>query len=79
MLLKWYGQLDGTDEIFPASVPCNIQKDYAEFKGWGDINYGDNCKKYLDVEDAVWFYHTSFDIKKIKDTKVYFVTKGIDY
>ncbi len=79
MDLKWVGQLEGSDELFPASVPGNIQKDYARFKDWGDINYADNCKKYLEIEDGVWFYHTSFGVEKNPGERVFFVTKGIDY
>ena len=79
MNLKWFGQMEGDKNIFPASVPGNIQKYYADFMGWGDINYGNNCKEYLDIEDAVWFYHTSFDNERKNDEKIFFVSKGIDY
>ncbi len=79
MNLTWFGQMEGVAERFPVSVPGNIQRDYALFKNWGDINYADNCEKYLKIEDAVWFYHTSFDVKKSPEERVFFVTKGIDY
>jgi len=77
--LQWFGQMEGSQERFPASVPGNIQNDYARFKNWGDINYADNCAKYLEIEDAAWFYHTSFDLEKRPEERVFFVTKGIDY
>ncbi len=79
MDLVWFGQKEGTEELFPATVPGNIQKDYAAFKSWGDIHYADNCEKYLEIEDEVWFYHTSFDGTRATDERVFFVTKGIDY
>ncbi len=79
MKLKWFGQMEGSEEIFPASVPGNIQNDYARFKEWGDINYADNCLKYLEIEDAAWLYHTSFDVARQPDESVFFETKGIDY
>ncbi len=31
------------EELIPANVPGNVQSDYAEFYGWGDVNYADNC------------------------------------
>jgi len=79
MDLVWFGRMDGTNECFPATVPGNIQKDYAAFKQWGDLNYANNCEKYLEIEDATWFYHTSFAVKKCPEEQVFFVTKGIDY
>ena len=36
-------------EFFDVKVPGNIQKDYAEFMGWGDINCMNNCKKYEEI------------------------------
>ena len=41
---------------FTATVPGNIQKDYAAAKNWGDIHYGDNCLKYSEIEDDTWLY-----------------------
>lgn len=79
MDLKWFGQREGSAEWFPATVPGNIQRDYALFQGWGDLNYGDNCKQYLEIEDSAWFYHTSFDVSVQAGQRVVFVTKGIDY
>ncbi len=79
MELKWCGQKIGENEFFDASVPGNIQNDYAIFKKWGDINYGDNCKKYLQIKDDEWFYKTSFNIDVLEDEKAYFVSNGIDY
>ena len=79
MGLKWFGQREGSEERFAASVPGNIQRDYALFQGWGDVNYGDNCKKYLEIEDSAWFYHTTFDLTVQEGQHAFFATKGIDY
>lgn len=75
--LTWLGRREGEDVWFPASVPGNIQNDYAIFNNWGDLNYGDNCLRYLDIEDDAWFYRAEFEINDEKN--VYFVSGGIDY
>ena len=49
---------------FPASVPGNIQKDYADFHNWHDINYSDNCKLFLPIEDFAWCYKTRLEFEK---------------
>ena len=49
MDLIWTGRMEGTDEVFPASVPGNIQADYAAAHGWGDLHYADNCQRYLEI------------------------------
>ncbi len=64
---------------FKVNVPGNIQKDYAEHMGWGNLNWMDNCKKYLEIEDYFWSYKTDIEYKASVDEKVFFVTKGIEY
>lgn len=66
-------------EFFDVTVPGNIQKDYAAFMGWGDINWMDNCKKYEDTESWYWVYKTDVEYSKKDGEKVFFVTKGIEY
>ena len=78
----WLGcaVVDGKkSEYFPVTVPGNIQKDYASFAGFGDINYMNNCKKYEEIEDWSWNYKTTVNADVKKDEKVFFVTEGIEY
>ena len=79
MKLHWRGKRIGENDFFDVTVPGNIQNDYAIFNNWGDINYSDNCKRYLEIEDDEWIYETKFSVKFENDEKVFFVSKGIDY
>ena len=79
---EWQGRLinsDGTSEGFPASVPGNIQNDYAIFNNWGDLNYRTNCTKYAALEDLTWEYISYPQISYADGERVFFVSKGIDY
>ena len=79
---KWTGSLlkDGkAAETFPVTVPGQIQKDYGEYKNFGDLNWMDNCKKYLDIEDFFWKYNTEIVCDKKENERVFFVTDGIEY
>lgn len=79
---KWQGcaVIDShKTEYFPVAVPGNIQKDYAEKNGWGDINYMNNCLRYIEIEDYGWSYVTTLDFDAKKGERVFFVTKGIEY
>ena len=78
----WTGAavVDGVyGEAFPATVPGNIQNDYAQANGWGDLNYMDNCEKYLDIEDWYWSYKTDIAVNQQDGERVFFVTHGIEY
>lgn len=75
--LNWQGRKDNEIEWFPASVPGNIQHDYAEYHKWGDVNYADNCKRYKELEDSTWYYRAEFEVPKKEN--VFFVSGGIDY
>ncbi len=66
-------------DLFPVTVPGNIQKDYAAHMSWGDINYMNNCLKYIDIEDLHWSYITTLDYSAKSGEKVFFVTEGIEY
>lgn len=66
-------------EFFPVTVPGDIQKDYAAFMGWGDINRMDNCKKYEDIEDFFWSYKTNALYSAKNGERIFFVTEGIEY
>jgi len=76
---SWTGRIDGDKTEFPASVPGNIQKDYADFMDWDDINFGENCRVYLPLEENAWIYKTELEYKKKNGEKVFFVSDGIDY
>lgn len=79
---NWIGAAvtDGKySDFFPVEVPGNIQKDYAAFMNWGDVNWMDNCLKYIDIEDWFWSYKTNITCEAKNDEKIFFVTEGIEY
>lgn len=67
------------EEFIPATVPGNVQLDYAKAKGFdGDWQFADNFHKFDGLEDCYWKYHTvltGLDVSK----EHYFVALGIDY
>lgn len=67
------------DEWFPAHVPGNIQSDYAAAHDFGDIHYGMNHQKFLEIEDWEWEYRTELSYSAGRDERVFFVSNGIDY
>ncbi len=75
----WLGRRDGEDDWFSACVPGNIQKDYAAFRGWGDVNYGNHFEQYAELESSAWYYRTELVYSKAENEKVFFVSGGIDY
>lgn len=76
---NWMGCRMGEEEWFPASVPGNIQKDYAQFRGWGDVSDADNYKKYKELEADSWRYRTELAYEAADGEEIYFVSGGIDY
>lgn len=78
---NWEGAYLGETptEFFPATVPGNIQKDYAAYKGWGDVDFGDNCLAYKALEDGAWLYRTEVKADAEPGQRVFFVTEGIEY
>lgn len=78
---EWEGAYLGEAQpsFFPVSVPGNIQKDYAAFKGWGDVDFGDNCLAYASLENDPWLYRTHVKADVKKGERVFFVTEGIEY
>ena len=75
----WNLRRIGTEEWFPARVPGNIQYDYAVSHGFGDIHYGMNHLKFLEIEDWEWEYQTAVSVKPQAGERVFFVSYGIDY
>ena len=81
-LQKWLGacvENGNCGAFFEAAVPGNIQEDYGRANGFGDVNFGDNCRKYEKLEDCGWLYRTEIVCDKKADERVFFVTKGIEY
>ncbi len=79
---SWVGAIieNGVEgKEFPATVPGNIQLDYAKANGFGDVNYMDNCKKFEALEDAYWIYRCHPEYTKKEGERVFFVTHGIEY
>jgi len=66
-------------EWFPARVPGNIQYDYAVSHDFGDICYGMNHRKFLEIEDWEWEYRTDIAFERKEGERVWFVSQGIDY
>jgi beta-mannosidase len=64
---------------FPATVPGNIQKDYAVANGFADVQYADNYKQFLPLEDDHWEYRTELRYDAKKGERVIFVSEGISY
>ena len=80
---KWLAGIYDSDkgeapELFAASVPGNVQKDYADYKGI-DIMFSDNVEALEAVEDVFWIYKTKLDFKSESGDSVFFVAEGIDY
>ena len=79
---KWMGLRlgkNGEREEFAATVPGNIQRDYANYANFGDIMYADNCRKFEAIEDDSWEYITKLNYQKRDGERVWFVSGGIDY
>ena len=72
--LDWQGRV--RDEVFAATVPGNIQRDYGIHRGFGDVNYGTNVTLFEPYEDDTWHYLADF---KRPEGTVHFVSHGIDY
>ena len=78
---KWEGRscTEGRDAWFPATVPGNIQKDYAAANGFADVQFSDNYTQFLPLEDDHWEYRTVLSYKKETDDRVVLVSEGISY
>ena len=78
---NWQGARVGTggEETFPARVPGNIQLDYAEASGFGDVMYGENVRRFEALEDDEWEYRARLEYEAKDGERVFFVSRGIDY
>ena len=70
---------ENKDKYFPANVPGNVQRDYAEFLGLKNLHYGRTLKALESTENERWSYKTALDYAEKPDERVYFVAEGIDY
>ena len=63
---NWEGRscTEGRDSWFVATVPGNIQKDYAIANNFDDWQYSDNYKQFLPLEDDHWEYRTTLKYDK---------------
>ena len=67
------------DGYIPATVPGNVQLDYAKAHGFADDWYvADNFRKFDGLEDHFWKYRAVLPAFP-KDEIPYFVAEGIDY
>lgn len=77
------GCSDNKDDIindyFPAAVPGNVQKDYAEYHGFGDIHYGKNAERYAGLEEKYWRYRTRLNLENTDGKRIFLKGGGIDY
>ena len=64
-------------EWFPVSVPGNIQYDYGVFHKFEDLNYSDNYKQFLPLEDDHWEYQAVLNYDRKDGERVFFVSGGI--
>ena len=78
---KWEGKnLSRADEgYFAARVPGNIQLDYGVAHGFGDVQYADNYRQYLPLENDEWEYRTRLSYQRRSGERIFFVCEGIDY
>lgn len=83
--MKFYQTWEGRscsperDAWFPAKVPGNIQKDYAIANNFADVQYADNYKQFLPLEDDYWEYRSLLSYTKNEGERVFFVSEGISY
>lgn len=70
---------ENAGRYFPASVPGNVQRDYAGFIGLKNLHYGQTLKVLEKTENECWCYKTALEFNAKADERVYFVAEGIDY
>lgn len=75
----WQAKISDRDEWFNATVPGNVQKDYADFIGIDDLMYSTNTKLLEEIENSTFVYKTFLQYNADNNEKVYFVARGIDY
>jgi len=79
---QWTGcrlPVAGEQETFPATVPGNIQQDYARAAGFPDVMMDTNVRMFEALENDTWEYCARLCYEKKAGERVWFVSKGIDY
>lgn len=66
-------------EYFTATVPGNIQLDYARAHDFPDVNWDETPEMFREFEDCGWTYKTEIEYAAGSDERVFFVTEGIEY
>ena len=74
---NWQGRnLTKNDGAFAATVPGCIQRDYAAAKGFGDVQYADNCRAFEALENDEWEYSAILQYERAVGERVVFVSRG---
>ena len=79
---KWKAAIsegENAGKYFAATVPGNVQRDYAEFIGLKDLQRGCTLRELEKTEDAEWSYKTALEFSAKRGERVFFVAEGIDY
>ena len=78
---NWQGVrlTEGGEEVFPATVPGNVQADYAAANGFRDVMFADGCRQFERLENDDWEYRARLSYHAGPDEGVWFVSLGIDY
>ena len=76
------GKAPDTDkfgESFSATVPGNVQWDYAVAHGMENFTFNDGVTAFDAIEEYTWRYDTTLSFQANKDEKAVFVAEGVDY
>ncbi|MBO4308808.1 MAG: hypothetical protein J5885_03160 [Clostridia bacterium] len=78
---NWQGVrlTDDGEEFFSATVPGNIQADYAVAKGFRNVMFADGFRQFETLENDLWEYRTRLSYNATPDERIWFVSLGIDY
>ncbi len=75
----WQGIRETDGARFQATVPGNIQNDYAKANDFGDVSHGMNFQRYKPLEGDFWRYEARADFALEPGQSLFFVSQGIDY
>jgi len=76
------GKAPDTDkfgESFSATVPGNVQWDYAVAHGMENFTFNNGVTAFDAIEEYTWRYDTTLSFQANKDEKAVFVAEGVDY
>lgn len=67
-------------EWIPASVPGNVQLDWAQAHDLPDLNFGDNVRFWEGLESFFWLYRTEVPEAGLRDgERLFLAGAGLDY